>query len=172
MLAHILSLPVALYIRRQHDRLTGQSHAISDAARLRMAPYFSADLLSGVRIVERDPLPIPNPPFANSIRRLGFDYPNLALTAAITFGNLIATRAPMSPSLLFHELVHVVQYQRLGISVFARQYVHGLLTYRSYEQIPLEAAAFQLQARFEWERVPFDVEAELARQMGHNPNSS
>ena len=128
-----------------------------------MTPYFSAELLSEVRVIERDPLPIPNPPFTRLIQRLGFDYPDLSLTAAITFGNLIATRAPMSPSLLFHELVHVVQYSQLGIPAFARHYVHGLLTHRAYERIPLEAHAFHLEARFEFDRQPFNVEAEVTR---------
>lgn len=127
-----------------------------------MAPYFQAELLDQVRIAQRDPLPIPNPPFTRLIQQLGFDYPDLSLTAATTFGHLIATRAPMSKSLLFHELVHVVQYRQLGVAAFARHYVHGILTYRAYEKIPLEACAFQLEARYQLNPKPFDVEAEVA----------
>ena len=51
----------------------------------------------------------------------------------------------MSIGLLFHELVHIVQYHQLGIPSFARHYVQGLLTHRAYEKIPLEA-------RFEFDR--------------------
>lgn len=165
MLAALLALPVAHYIRRHRDRLHQTATPLSTREKTAMAPYFHAELLDQVRIAQRDPLPIPNPPFTRLIQQLGFDYPDLSLTAAITFGHLIATRSPMSHSLLFHELVHVVQYRQLGVAAFARQYVQGILTHRAYEKIPLEACAFQLEARFQLSRQPFNVESEVAASL-------
>ena len=52
--------------------------------------------------------------------------------------------------LLFHELVHVVQYDVLGTSRFATQYVTGWAEAGFvYEKIPLEVQAYALQHRFE-----------------------
>ena len=163
MLAHLIALPVAAYITRNHRRLIEGATALPSAQKQRLAPYFPEAILNAVRVHERDPLPIPHPPLTGLVRKLGFTYPDLSLTAAITFGDLIVTQAPMSISLLFHELVHVVQYRQLGIPAFARHYVQGLLTHRAYERIPLEAHAFHLEARFEFDRQPFNVEAEVTR---------
>lgn len=163
MLAQLIALPVAAYITRNRHRLIEGAAALPTAQKRRLAPYFPEAILNTVRVHQRDPLPIPHPPFTSLVRKLGLSYPDLSLTAAITFGDLIVTREPMSISLLFHELVHVVQYRQLGISAFARHYVQGLLTHRAYEKIPLEAHAFHLEARFEFDRQPFNVEAEVTR---------
>lgn len=163
MLARLIAVPVSLYITHNHRRLIPGAVAIPSAQKRRLASYFPEAILNAVRVHEGDPLPVPQPPLTGLVRKLGLTYPDLSLTAAITFGDLIVTRAPMSLSLLFHELVHVVQYRQLGIPAFARRYVQGLLTHRAYERIPLEAQAFQLEARFEFDRQPFNVEAEVTR---------
>ena len=49
---------------------------------------------------------------------------------------------------LFHELVHVIQYEMLGLTGFAASYAKGFLTGGSYEAIPLEQHAYELDARF------------------------
>ena len=162
MLARLLAIPVAAYIRRQRNRLNEQATPIPETAKLAMAPYFPIDLLNRVRILERDPLPIPNLPFTNLIRTIGLDYPNLSLTAAITLDHLIVTRAQMPLNLLFHELVHVVQYRQLGVPKFARLYVRGLLIHRAYEKIPLEACAFELESRHKRAVKNLNVESEVA----------
>lgn len=162
MLARLLSIPVAAYIRIHRDRLLPVGKPVALASREAVDGYFSPELLDTVRIVEADPLPIAQPPFSNAGRRLGLSYPGIEQTAAITFGPVIAAREPMDRSLLFHELVHVVQYQLLGVAGFARYYVRGLLRTRSYPAIPLEACAFELEARFQWQRAPFPVESEIA----------
>jgi len=60
----------------------------------------------------------------------------------------VVSHEPFSDRLLFHELVHVVQYEKLGIVNFAAKYVNGFLSGGSYEAIPLEMNAYQLDARF------------------------
>lgn len=39
---------------------------------------------------------------------------------------------------VFHELVHVIQYEKLGLVQFANKYVRGFLNGGSYDGIPLE----------------------------------
>ena len=49
--------------------------------------------------------------------------------------------------LLLRELVHVVQYEKLGLKEFAAKYVTGFLSGGSYEAIPLEMNAHELDDR-------------------------
>jgi hypothetical protein len=158
-----LSKPVQHYIHTQRDRLKSCSTSIPDLDKARLSLYFSDDDLRRARIVLSDPLPIPEPPLVGVIRRFGFDFPGIAGTAAITFDNVIACREHPSASLLFHELVHTVQYRRLGVPAFARQYVRGFLATKRYRDIPLERCAFDLQVNFETQAAPFSAEWAIAK---------
>ena len=72
-------------------------------------------------------------------------------SAAITLGRLIVVRrrAAGDPQLLRHELVHVEQWQRLGVVRFLRQYLGAYVRGRlrghghrgAYLRIPLEIEA-------------------------------
>jgi hypothetical protein len=81
----------------------------------------------------------------------------------ITFDDVIAFQCYPDLKLAFHELVHLVQYGRLGLTRFARSYTAGFLTPHSYEDIPLERCAFELEARFARDQLPFEVGAEIDR---------
>jgi hypothetical protein len=68
---------------------------------------------------------------------------------------------PRPPAdLLFHEVVHIAQYRRLGLKGFAGAYVRGLLAARlSYGENPMEVRAFLLQDLFAQGKVtPFCIE--------------
>jgi hypothetical protein len=83
--------------------------------------------------------------------RMGFEarsLPDFAEMAAVTFVDTVVSHEPFSNRLLFHELVHVVQYRKLGLAEFATKYVRGFLTGGSYEAIPLEINAYELEGRF------------------------
>ncbi len=67
----------------------------------------------------------------------------------------------MPPSLLFCKLVHVIQYRLLGVSGFAKHYIHGLLSSGSYHDIPRESCAFEWEGRLVAGAM-FDVETEVA----------
>lgn len=166
--ALVLSKPVQHYIRVQRDQLLRRSAPLQDLEKAKLAPYFSRDDLERARIVISDPLPIPEPPLTSVIRHFGFDFLSTATTAAITFDAVIACRECPTISLLFHELVHTVQYRLLGVPVFARQYVSGFLATKRYRDIPLERCAFDLQSRFETQVDAFDVEAEIAKWLEQN----
>jgi hypothetical protein len=163
LVARVLSLPVQAYITSQRNRLDRGSERLSLEQKARFAPYFSSHDLQRVRVVVQDPLPITQPPLTSLVRRLGFNFPGLEETAAITFDHVISSRGPMSASLLFHELVHTVQYRVLGVPKFAEEYVRGFLVSRYYHEIPLERTAFQLEHRFTKGDAPFSVETEILR---------
>jgi hypothetical protein len=135
-----------------------------------LEPFFGADVLDRARC--RAVPCIENPPFLAAARALGvpgtIDFTQMA---GITFQDTIlrswARRFDNPMVLLFHELVHVVQYDVLGVDEFARQYVRGFAAggFR-YDAIPLERAAFECQARFEREpHAVFSVRDEIARHL-------
>ena len=88
--------------------------------------------------------------------RLGESIPlDFRVWAAITFDDVIVVNDAQVPgppphSVVFHELVHVVQFGMLGVEEFARRYIRRLAQSRfQYMAIPLETIAFDLQDRFE-----------------------
>lgn len=165
ILAPILAVPVHAYICRQRDRLLSRAAPLRHRDRTVLEGYFTADVLDSVRLLRADPLPIPAPPFASVMHRLRLDLPSPSMAEAITFDNVIACRDLYTASLLFHEVVHVLQYRLLGIEQFACQYVAGFLETRSYFEIPLERSAFDLQSRFETDAGPFGPEIEIRRHL-------
>lgn len=157
-----LAWPVAVYITRQRDQLSPLSRPLSAYERRFLQPYFAAADLERARVLEQNPLPIPDPPFAWFLRSLGLDFPTPSEVAGITFDHVIATREPMSPRTLFHELVHTVQYRLLGVNAFSHLYTRGFIEGRSYHAIPLERCALELDQDFDRLRPPFPVDDEVA----------
>lgn len=161
--------PVAQYIRSHRDRLAPRGVPILSASLHALADYFAAADLDRALIVEQDPLPLFGLGLmslpSSVARSLGWSLVDPSDIAAITFDHVIATRQPMSPALLFHELVHVVQFRLLGIDTFARHYTRGFFQTGRYDQIPLERCAYDLEARFAQCAEPFDVEAAVREQL-------
>jgi hypothetical protein len=92
-----------------------------------------------------------NPPFYGELMKMGFEtasLPDFSLMAAITFVDTVVSHEPFTDRLLFHELVQVVQYEKLGLEQFAAKYVKGFLSAGFYEAMPLEVNAYGLDARF------------------------
>ncbi len=161
--ARVIGPVVARYIEIQRDRLAMTAVPLSEISKLRLRQHFSDADLERVRIVQADPLPIPDPPFYPVLRRLRLDVPEPCLVEAITFGHVIAAREPMGLPLLLHEMVHLVQYRILGVKRFSRLYVRGFFGAGGYHAIPLERCAFDLERRFVEAEEPFDVEAEISK---------
>ena len=139
----IFAIPVAGYINWQRDRRRPHAAALGDEEKDRFRGYFSDELLDATRLV---------------VNRTLLVGPSVA---AITFDNVIAAKQHPWTELLFHELVHVVQFRQLGVREFSRRYVRGFVSTRSYRRIPLEGCAFSLEDRFlRGER--FDVERAVA----------
>jgi hypothetical protein len=135
-----------------------------------LTPFYARATLERARfrLVER----IDNPPFYNELSAAA---PSIELIdfeqmAGITFDDTVLIRGSSNSeidatSLIFHELVHVAQYERLGVPGFARRYVRGWAENNmQYGAIPLERDAYVLQARFE-RRDRFVVEAMVAHQL-------
>jgi hypothetical protein len=116
-----------------------------------MAPFFPESILDSTRVAVLTDQRVSNPGFYSDLVKMGFELgslPDFTEMAAITFVDTILSHGPISNQTLFHELVHVVQYEKLGLEDFAAKYVKGFLTGGSYERIPLEQNAYELDARF------------------------
>ncbi len=66
------------------------------------------------------------------------------------------SRGRESESLYFHEMVHVVQWDRLGVDNFLLAYGIGLMR-SGYRHSPLEEMAYALQEKFDRGACPEDL---------------
>jgi hypothetical protein len=75
---------------------------------------------------------------------------DLSWAGGIAFiDTVVLVRPARNRSTLFHELVHIQQYQMLGTARFASLYLRGWLEHgRDYMSIPLEVDAYELTDGF------------------------
>ena len=150
---------VAQYIRAQ--RAHYYSRAVSLTFSEIWSRFFASTDLQRIRVLQPGLERVPNPPFYAELEKLGFTgLPNFTSMGAITFDDVVVFHEPLTPQLIFHEMVHIVQYRLLGIDDFARLYVRGYL-HGGYDGTPLEVCAYELDGRFIMGSVGFDVEAEV-----------
>jgi hypothetical protein len=141
---------VAQYIAAQRERYASRAIPLSTQQRATMTGFFSPALLGDARLVVLTGERVTNPDFYPMLRSLGFDnLPDQSAMGAITFSDVVVSHGPFADGLLFHELVHVEQYRRLGVPTFSKLYVQGFLNGGGYEGIPLERNAYMLGERFE-----------------------
>lgn len=156
---------VAAYIGEQRDIYAHRALPLDSNQRAAMRSFFRAAILDSARILVLSEEHVRNPPIYGSLIKIGFSgnsLPDFAHMVAITFVDTVVSHKPFTERLLFHELVHVVQYEKLGLPEFSARYVRGFLTGGSYEAIPLEMNAYELDARFAAGPMkPFSVEAEV-----------
>lgn len=142
-------------------------------------PFFDAATLDSVRVARVERL---QPwPLERAIRRVGLD--GILPSRSVAGIALIDTVVIVTPSaheqhvaalpLLFHELVHVEQFRALGVRGFLRRYIGGWLDAgRRYDEIPLEAQAYELTDRYESApATPFSVARAVRSAPGRGPDA-
>ena len=145
-----VALLVAQYITAQRAGYAPRAIPLSAREKNMMGGFFSPELLEEARLVTLVGERVENPEFYPMLRGLGFDnLPDQSAMGGITFSDIVVSHGPFTDGLLFHELVHVEQYRRLGIEDFSRLYVLGFLNGGGYEGIPLERNAYMLGERYE-----------------------
>lgn len=137
---------VSAYIAEQRTVFGKKAQPIADEHLPQLEAFFPAGVLSAVKVVQGR---APEPGFYTLARMMGIrNVPSFSDMAGITFQDVVVHVEPLSLQLLFHELVHAVQYKHLGLDGFASRYVRGFLNGGSYEEIPLEKQAYELEGRF------------------------
>jgi hypothetical protein len=144
-------------LHAQHDRLALPAREV---APVRIAGYFPPALLDSARVVTGESLPFPPVAEYGLPEFAGMASPDMA---GITFGHLYFLRTgDPAGTVHFHELVHVVQWQTLGVADFLSTYAVGLAQH-SYETSPLESIAFWLEGQFALGIAPLDVSGFAAK---------
>jgi hypothetical protein len=160
-----------VWVAAQRDAFLPASNAVSEEDRVVLSAYLGSAVLQSARLAWVDE--IPNPDFYAEIERAGLPRPlDFRLMTAITYvDTIVVSRSQFEGPgswrpLLFHELVHVVQYRVLGLERFVADYVQGWAANGCfYEAIPLERMAYRLQARFDRAESRFSVEGEVVREL-------
>jgi hypothetical protein len=156
---------VAEYIDRQRQAFRGKTICLTRNQVTAMQPFFALSTLDSARLLVLTEDRVGNPPFYPQLVQMGFEpaaLPDFSLMAAITFVDTVVSHEPFTDRLLFHKLVHVVQYGNLGLAEFANRYVRGFLSGGSYDGIPLEINAYELDTRFAVAPTkPFSVQSEV-----------
>jgi hypothetical protein len=134
------------WIDGQLAQHAAQARPVSSLGYQCLAQAYPADLLNRAKFVS-----VPRTPFP-PVESMGL--PEFAHMQRIQFGGItfldtfFVSRGAESEVLCFHELVHVVQWERLGPDNFLLAYALGLVQ-AGYENSPLEKMAYTLQHAFE-----------------------
>ncbi|MEI6260676.1 MAG: hypothetical protein WCR46_12315 [Deltaproteobacteria bacterium] len=131
----------------------------------RLQKVFASDLLEKAKVVVVTGQ-VPFPPLPLALSSMGLpDFAQMgnASVAGVTYKDtFFVNNLHQTESIYFHELVHVVQWERLGVDNFLLAYVAGLMQF-GYQDSPLEQMAYSLQEAFEDDRLPYGI-ADLIQQ--------
>jgi hypothetical protein len=140
---------VCSYLQRQRDHYAEIAVTLPNHHKALMWPYFSATLLDRVRLIKLEGERVPNPPFYEQYRALGFvNLPELPHLHALTFLDVMVFNERITERSLFHALVHAVQFEVLGLARYANLFVRSFVSTKLHFSVPLEAHAFSLESRF------------------------
>ena len=140
---------VSSYLRDQRERYLPLAAPLSEQHQTIMRPYFSATLLDQVKAVELHGARVPNPPFYEEAKALGFvSLPDLTHMNSLTFIDVLVFNEGLTQRSLFHALVHAVQFQVLGLKRYTEIFVHNFVNTRFHFRVPLEAHTFFLESKF------------------------
>jgi hypothetical protein len=154
---------VADYISSSRKNYGAKAVPLTPEQRAAMQPFFPPEILEQTKTLVLNDERIQDPGFYIMARMMGFkDLPSFSDVGAVTFVDMIVSHHDFTNALLFHELVHVVQYAQLGVQEFAARYVSGFISGGGYEGIPLEKNAYELEQRFHANPTqPFSVADEV-----------
>lgn len=140
---------VSSYLRDQRERYLPSAVSLSEQHQAVMRPYFSAKLLEQVKVVELHGARVPNPPFYEEAKALGFvSLPDITHMNSLTFIDVLVFNEGLTQRSLFHTLVHAVQFQVLGLERYTEIFVHNFVNTRFHFRVPLEAHTFFLESKF------------------------
>lgn len=142
---------VAEYIQQQRQTYRQSAASLNATQMAAMQPFFPKSTLDSTRVIVLSGERVGNPALNGQLVKMGFEpatLPNFSLMTAITFVDTVVSHEQFTDRLHFHELVHLVQYEKLGVAEFAAKYVRGFLSGGSYDAIPLERNAYELDERF------------------------
>jgi len=140
---------VVRYFTEERALYQRTSEPLAPVWKSSLQDYFPEPLLDAVRTVTLEGARIPPPPFyPQGLAMSGGRFPDFVHLASVTYVDIIVFNEAIARRTLFHGLVHAQQMAALGMEAYVGFYLRGFLKTRSWTSIPLEAQAFQLEARF------------------------
>ena len=151
------------YITSSRNNFVQRAVPLTEAQRNAMQPFFPAEILDRARLCALEGERVPNPSMYTMAKIMGIrNLPDFSGMVAITFVDVVVSHEEFSNELLFHELVHVVQYAQMGTKEFSTRYVNGFIQSGSHEENPLEKSAYALGNRYSQNgSQPFSVDEEV-----------
>ncbi len=166
---HELVQQAHLWVQEERTEQRPHAEPLTDSEKQLYAPFFPPEVLEEARVRAVDSMPSPR--FLSKIRHKGQRVFNFRRAVGLALDDTLLLRgadvpagSPARRSVLFHELVHSVQYQALGVESFMQLYLASLVANDySYPNVAFEHQAFELQHRFNVDPgTPFSVEDEVA----------
>ncbi len=160
------------WICEQRNFHLPKARPLSSEEKSRLAGYFENRLLDLARVVSVDR--IQNPKFYGALKKSGVPIPlDFSTAVGLTLIDCILIRKELQPgttafiSTLFHEMVHVVQFDILGIKGHIELYADSLREgdYQ-YHSVILERQAYALTDRFDRGESSFSVSAVIGQELG------
>jgi len=158
------------WLWEQRNLHLADSRQLSSDEKLLLRGYYDGRTVDTVRLATVDH--ISNPPFYAELKEAGNPVLDIAGAAGIAFIDCIVIRRIFEQdptswiSILFHELVHVVQFEILGsrrhLELYIRTWAENGYQYHG---IQLEAQAHKLEARFNRHEPPFSVREVVEREL-------
>src|SRR5262249_37572986 len=102
---------VAQYLHEQRENFRTTGKPLSPEYRSPVASFFAPSVLDAIRVVVLDGHRVPNPPFYDEAKALGFTtLPEFIHMTSLTFEDVVVFHGEIASRSLFHGLVHAVQY--------------------------------------------------------------
>jgi len=140
---------VASHLRAQRELYLPLARPLSRKQLEMLSPYFSAECLERIRVVELHGVRVAVPDFYAEARAMGVEnLPQISHLESVTFLDVIVFNETFTDRGMFHGLVHCVQIKVLGLERYAELWVRGFLKTKTHYTVPLEVQAFSLASRF------------------------
>ena len=139
------------WIRRQREKYHPLGAPLSDEEKKKLQPFFSAQVLNRLRIrdVSKTGETIPYPPFYERVRAGGARVvPDAAHMTALPFIDVALFNREPTPRTVFHTLIHIVQYEVVGLERVMKSYFKALNEAGLWMVVPYEEQAYGLDARY------------------------
>ena len=155
----------AFWVRQQREKHYPLGQPLSETEKLELQPFFSAETLNRVRIrdLSHTEETIPYPPFYDFVRAGGARVvPDAAHMTAMPFVDVALFNREPTLRTIFHNLIHLVQFEVVGVERFIRGYFKTLSEAGLWMVVPFEQQAYGLDARYTKDPADvFSVEEEV-----------
>jgi hypothetical protein len=146
------------WLQEQRKKFLPSSHPLNEDQLRNLQPFFSTEILNRLRVVDAIATgqKIPYPPFYEKVRAGGARVvPDAAHMTAMPFIDVAVFNRKPTLRTLFHTLVHVAQFEAVGLEKVMKGYFETLNESGLWMVVPYEEQAYQLDARYT--RDPKDV---------------